>query len=58
MQVTYEKGQITIRVPFKVDGDYEPSKSGKSLMVATTSGFVMVPGTDAKVSLNVILPKK
>ena len=33
------------------------SKSGKSKVVATTSGFVSVAGTDMQVSLNVIKPK-
>ena len=35
-----------------------PSKSGKSNIVATTNGFVGVDGSDIKVSLNVIKPRK
>ena len=35
-----------------------PSSSGKSLIVATTNGFAPVADSDAKVSLNVIVPKK
>ena len=35
-----------------------PSSSGKSLVVATTNGFVGVEGSDIKVSLNVIKPRK
>lgn len=35
-----------------------PSSSGKSLVVATTNGFVGVDGSDIKVSLNVIKPRK
>lgn len=35
-----------------------PSRSsGKNLVVATTSGFVQVPNTDLKFSLNVIKPR-
>lgn len=34
----------------------EPSKTGKTLILATTSGFVMVG--DVKVSLNATLPAK
>ena len=34
-----------------------PSSSGKSLVVATTNGFVGVDGSDIKVSLNVIKPR-
>jgi len=33
------------------------SKSGKSKVVTTTSGFVGIAGTDMQVSLNVIKPK-
>jgi len=52
----------------KVDGDKltitatissgVPSSTGKSLVVATTNGFVGVDGSDIKVSLNVIKPRK
>jgi len=35
-----------------------PSSTGKSLVVATTNGFVGVDGSDIKVSLNVIKPRK
>ena len=34
-----------------------PSKSGKSLVVASTNGFVEVPGSDIKVNLNAIKPR-
>lgn len=34
------------------------SSSGKTLVVATTNGFVGVNGSDIKVSLNVIKPRK
>ena len=39
-------------------GSGVPSSSGKSLVVATTNGFVRVPDSDIKVSLNVIKPRK
>jgi len=35
-----------------------PSSTGKSLVVATTNGFMAVAGTDIRVSLNVIKPRK
>ena len=51
----------------KVDGDKltlvctlgkgVPSSSGKTLVVATTNGFVRVAGSNVKVSLNVIKPR-
>jgi hypothetical protein len=34
-----------------------PSKTGKSLVVATTNGFVEVPNSDIKVNLNAIKPR-
>ena len=34
------------------------SASGKSLVVATTNGFVSVAGSDIRVSLNVIKPAR
>jgi len=39
-------------------GSGVPSKSGKTNIVATTNGFVAVPDSDIRVSLNVIKPKK
>jgi len=34
-----------------------PSKSGKTLIVATTNGFVPVADSNMSISLNVIKPK-
>lgn len=39
-------------------GSGVPSKSGKTNIVATTNGFVGVDGSDIKVSLNIIRPRK
>ena len=38
-------------------GPGKSSASGKTLVVASTNGFVPVAGSDLKVSLNVIQPK-
>ena len=35
-----------------------PSSTGKSMVVATTNGFVAVADSNIKVSLNVIKPRK
>ena len=43
MKVTIEKNELVIRIPLQKP---TPSKSGKTLVVATTGGFVQ---TDAKV---------
>jgi len=39
-------------------GSGVPSSRAKSLIVATTNGFVPVADSDIKVSLNVIKPRK
>lgn len=52
MKVTYDKGVVTIVFPYNSDGTYPASSTGKMLNIATTHGFMSVPGTDLKVSLN------
>ncbi|KKN75170.1 hypothetical protein LCGC14_0383290 [marine sediment metagenome] len=54
INITHSNGEITIK--FKPDRG-TVSRSGKTLIVATTSGFVPVEGTDLRISLNVIKPK-
>ncbi len=39
-------------------GSGVPSSTGKSLVVATTNGFMAVVGSDLRVSLNVIKSRK
>lgn len=39
-------------------GSGVPSSSGKTLIVASTNGFVPVPDSDIKVSVNVVKPRK
>ncbi len=53
IKVTGDKLIITATISSGV-----PSSSGKSLIVATTNGFVPVDGSNIKVSLNVIKPRK
>lgn len=58
-QVKYDKGIVTVSFPLVPNGDYEPSKGAKaSPMVASTRGFMPIPGTTASLSLNCILPPK
>lgn len=45
-----ENGILTIKINTKKRG--ERSKSGKSVIIATTSGNVAVPGTDIVLGLN------
>ena len=61
MKVTYEKGEVVIRIPCtdKELAAAPLSKSGKTKMVATTSGFAAVDGAPSgvKLSLNLVGPK-
>lgn len=47
---------VTITLAYDASKTYPLSKTGKSRMVASTNGFTGIPGTLAKVSLNVIAP--
>lgn len=57
-KINYDEKSQTVTLTFKYDpkGDYSPSKTGKTLMVATTNGNVTVMGTELKVGLNAFVP--
>ena len=55
MEIKVENNKLTITCTL---GSGVPSSTGKSLMLATTNGFQAVAGTDVRVSLNVIKPRK
>ena len=55
MDIKLEGDKLTITTTI---GSGVPSFSGKTLVVATTNGFVAVANSDLKVSLNVIKPRK
>jgi NAD(P)H-flavin reductase len=55
MEIKKEGNNLTITCPL---GSGVPSSTGKTLILATTNGFQPVPGTDLKVSLNVIKSRK
>jgi len=52
VQVSEDKREVLIRL--STNAPTRVSKSGKSQVLATTHGFVAVPGTDLRISLNVI----
>ena len=52
LEIKVENGKLTIAADVSKPG--EISKSGKSMILATTNGFYTVPGTDIRVGLNVI----
>ena len=54
MEIKLEGNKLIITCTL---GAGEPSSSGKSLVVASTNGFVGVAGSEIKVSLNVIKPR-
>lgn len=43
-------------VIIKLDGDLGPSSSGKTRLVASIPGAVVIPGTDIKLGLNAYKP--
>ena len=53
-----EKGRLIISLPVQPDGTV--SKSGKSIVIATTNGFattdLIVEGEPVKIGLNAIIP--
>ena len=55
MEIKVEGNTLTITCAL---GSGVPSKSGKTNIVATTNGFASVAGSDVKVSLNVIKPRR
>ena len=55
MEIKVKGDKLTITTTL---GSGIPSSTGKTLIVATTNGFQAVAGTDIRVSLNVIKPKK
>jgi hypothetical protein len=50
--------EIVLVIPHdtRAKAQAQASRSGKTRILATTNGFQPIPGTDAKVSLNVTLP--
>jgi len=42
-----------LKIKVDLSKDFGPSKSGKTRIVATTAGNIAIPGTDAKIGLNV-----
>ena len=51
MEATLKDNVLTVKVPIT---EGKRSHSGKSLLVFTTKGFVSVPNSDLRISINVI----
>lgn len=43
----------TLTITVDLSKDLGPSKSGKTRIIATTEGNISVPGSDAKIGLNI-----
>lgn len=50
-EMKVDKNILTIKVD--MSKDFGRSKSGKSLIIASTQGNISIPGTDAKIGLNI-----
>jgi hypothetical protein len=55
-EVVSENGQDILVIRCTLDVKGSMSKSGKSLVLASTRGNVKVPGTDVKLGLNLYKP--
>ena len=42
-----------LTITIDMSKEYGPSKSGKTIQIASTQGNVDVPGTEAKIGLNI-----
>ncbi len=51
VEMTVEGETLIIKVD--LSKDFGPSKSGKSILIASTEGYVPVPERDEKIGLNV-----
>lgn len=54
-QIEYKKNSGTLHIVIDLDEsriDVQPSKSGNSMVIATTGGAVQVPGTPYRLNLN------
>lgn len=59
MNIKYANDKVIIEIPYKSGATgFRPSATGKTLMVATTGGFTVVPGApdNLKLSLNLTVP--
>ncbi len=57
MNLNYDKSKKVLIIEVAI-GEGVMSKTGKSIVVASTNGFITIPGTDMKINLNVIKPVK
>lgn len=55
VDMSVEKDVLTIRVD--LSKDFGPSKSGKTIIIASTEGNQPVPETPAKIGLNIYKPR-
>ncbi len=55
VQMTVDGNVLTLKVD--LSKEFGPSSSGKTIIIATTEGNVVIPGRDEKVGLNVYRKK-
>ena len=54
MEIKIENNVLMIDVPLSSG---TPSASGKSLVVASTGGFIDIPGSEVRINLTAIKPR-
>jgi len=55
VEMSVDKNVLTITVD--LTKDFGPSKSGKTIIIASTEGNKGIPGTEAKIGLNIYKSK-
>lgn len=55
--IKYEVRGNVLVIEVNLDQDYGLSKSGKSIIVASSEGFIQVPEANIAIGLNVTKPK-
>jgi len=56
VSIKTEKDKLTITVD--LSKEFGSSKSGKTTIIASTQGNIPIPGSDARIGLNIYKPKK
>jgi len=55
--VEMEVKEKVLTITVDLSKDFGPSKSGKTIIIASTEGNKSIPGVDAKIGLNIYKPK-
>jgi len=56
VEMNVDGDELTIKID--LSQDFGPSKSGKTIIVASTEGNIAIPETEMKIGMNIFKPKK